>query len=54
MNTNAIERVQAVAERLLASIKANPVVSGLAATAVLGTAWYVPGLEQISKSNSNL
>lgn len=42
MNTDAIDRVQVqtVAERLLAAIKANPVVSGLAFTAILGTAWY--------------
>jgi hypothetical protein len=50
MNMNAIERVQGVARRLLETIKANPVVSGLA-TAVLGTAWYVFGRRHIEIRN---
>lgn len=39
MSTSAIERAQGVVERLFNAVKANPVVSGLAVTAVLGTAW---------------
>lgn len=39
MSTSAIERAQDLVERLFATVKANPVVSGIAATAVLGTAW---------------
>ena len=39
MSTNAIDRVQGVVERLLATVKANPAISGLAATAVVGTTW---------------
>lgn len=39
MSMSAIERVQDLVERLFGTVKANPVVSGLAVTAVLGTTW---------------
>ncbi|EED15336.1 conserved hypothetical protein [Talaromyces stipitatus ATCC 10500] len=42
MNTTiGIDRVQTVVERLVAVVRANAVVSGVAVAAVLGTAWMI-------------
>uniref|UniRef100_A0A093V0W4 Luciferase domain-containing protein n=1 Tax=Talaromyces marneffei PM1 TaxID=1077442 RepID=A0A093V0W4_TALMA len=46
MNSNAIEGWLASVERLFATIKATPVISGLAVTVGLGTAWVIHDYRQ--------